>query len=121
MITSTQTPLPRSPSPRTPRVAPPVDIYESAEELLLQLDVPGATPETLQVQVEGRRLDVNLERGDGQADYGRAFTLPDALDPDAVRAELSAGVLVLHVGKRNTSRARRIPILPAGERVVEAN
>jgi HSP20 family molecular chaperone IbpA len=45
-----------------PRWEPPVDIYEGPEELLIELALPGVTPERLHIDLTGEQLVVRAER-----------------------------------------------------------
>jgi HSP20 family molecular chaperone IbpA len=48
--------------PGKPRWEPPVDIYEGANELLIDLALPGVMPERLEVELNGEQLVVRAER-----------------------------------------------------------
>ena len=48
--------------PGKPRWEPPVDIYEGANELLIDLALPGVLPERLEVELNGEQLVVRAER-----------------------------------------------------------
>jgi len=51
---TTQEPQPLTPTEQRARVAPPVDVYENADEILLYADMPG---------VDGNALELSFERG----------------------------------------------------------
>src|SRR6201996_3139591 len=46
----------------TGNFVPAVDVYEDAQKLVLKLEVPGISPEDLDIRVEGRTLTVKGER-----------------------------------------------------------
>lgn len=102
-----------------PGVAPPVDIFENADELLVVADLPGVTQENLSVHVErgeltfeGRRSDA-AEGGasaEGLPDYRRSFLVPQGIDTDKIAAALQAGVLRIRLPKSASLKPRQIPI-----------
>jgi HSP20 family protein len=56
---------PYRPGPARPRTAcwePPVDLFETAEELWIQVALPGVAPERLDVSIEGSTLTVSGDR-----------------------------------------------------------
>jgi HSP20 family protein len=91
-----------------PVVTPAVDVYENAEELLVIADFPGVTASSLAVHLDGAELTVEGRREDRM--LRRVFQVPSSVDPDRVRAEISAGVLRVHLGKRETAKPRRIEV-----------
>jgi HSP20 family protein len=95
-------------------VAPPVDVYENADELLLLADLPGVALEDLTLNLDKTRLELEArQRTSGEVApklFQRTFRIPDTLDPNRVEAELRAGVLHLHLKKSEASRPRRINI-----------
>jgi HSP20 family protein len=103
--------------------APPVDVYENEDELLVTVDVPGAAPDSVQVQLEKNRLSISARAAAGTdregttswrpRDYQRTFVVPDGIDAEAITAELSQGVLRVRLPKRAERKARVIPVRPA--------
>ncbi|RMG42952.1 MAG: Hsp20/alpha crystallin family protein [Acidobacteria bacterium] len=103
---------------------PRVDLYELPDRIVLLADVPGVSPEDLDVRVEGGHLILagrrrppqgldasaacRLERPFGS--FARRYALPDGIDPDSVRASASDGVLEIVIDRREARAARRIPI-----------
>lgn len=105
--------------------SPPVDIFETdAQELVLQMDLPGVSREAIDLRVEDntlsirgerkRRTDVRedqyhrMERGFGS--FGRSFSLPPTVDTARVRAEYRDGVLTVILPKRQEARPRQIQV-----------
>ena len=102
-----------------PGVAPPVDIFENAEELLVVADLPGVTQESLSIRVEKGELTFEGRRSDaaevgvsaeGLPDYRRSFLVPQGIDADKIVADLQAGVLRVHLPKSAALKPRQIPI-----------
>jgi len=104
--------------------APPVDIYETENELVLRADVPGLQDKDIDVRVENNTLtirgerkfekDVNednylrIERSYGS--FTRSFSLPNTVSSESIRAEYRNGVLTLHMAKREESKPKQIKI-----------
>jgi len=103
---------------------PAVDIFETEQEIVLKVEVPGLTTEQVNVEVDEGTLhlkgerkiekDVNeenchrIERAYGC--FHRAFILPDSVDPEKVRAELKDGVLDIRLGKREQAKPKQIQV-----------
>lgn len=106
-----------------PAFAPPIDIHDGPEGLILEADLPGATEETLLVQLEDNVLSLSA-RIDSPApegarlihqeyhvgDYQRSFILSDEVDRDRITAELKNGVLKVFLPRADRAKARRIEI-----------
>jgi HSP20 family protein len=103
---------------------PPVDIYEDEHKLVLKLEIPGIRQEDLDVRMENTTLSVRGERSfesEGKEEnfhrverrYGsfyRAFTVPNTVDPQSIKAEYDAGVLRLELQKKAESKPRQIKV-----------
>jgi HSP20 family protein len=103
---------------------PPVDIYEDEHKLVLKLEIPGIRQEDLDVRMENSTLSVRGERSfetEGKEEnfhrverrYGsfyRAFTVPNTIDPESIKAEYDAGVLRLELQKRPESKPKQIKV-----------
>jgi HSP20 family protein len=102
---------------------PLVDVIEDAAAITVYADLPGVPKERLNVRVEGDTLliDADLvlnvppEMQASHAEvqrthYRRAFTLSRELDPAKVGAELSQGVLRVHIPKAEHAQPRRIEV-----------
>jgi len=102
---------------------PSVDIFDTADELLLISDMPGANPEQIDVSMESGilTLQANVESRDyaqarnvvheyGIGSFHRRFEIDEAIDTEAVTAEYNDGVLTVHLPKEQQARRRRIPI-----------
>ncbi len=113
---------PRSGSSRWLRT-PPIDIYETEDGLMLRADLPGVTPESLELQVQDNKLTlfgrVESELPDDSrlvhqeyhvGDFLRSFILSADLDHDRISARLSDGVLQLNLPRSEQTRPRKIHV-----------
>ncbi|MBW2526800.1 MAG: Hsp20/alpha crystallin family protein [Deltaproteobacteria bacterium] len=101
-----------------PTIAPPVDIYENDEEILLVADLPGVTPDDIDVHLEQGQLDLEGKQvpPTEQAEslppvmFARSFRVPETVDANGVVAELRGGVLHIHLKKSEAARPKRIKV-----------
>jgi HSP20 family protein len=111
------------PADRHESFTPPIDIHEGPEGLLLEADLPGATEQNLQVQLEDNvlslyaRIDARPHEGArvlheeySLGDFQRSFILSDEVDRERITANLKDGVLRLFLPKAERARVRRIEI-----------
>lgn len=103
---------------------PPVDIDETEEAYTIAADLPGMSPEDIDVTFENGVLTVEgqrkAERSMGsnrtrrtERSFGtfvRRFSLPDAADADDIEARVDCGVLNLTIKKRSESKPRKIEV-----------
>ncbi len=104
--------------------APPVDIMETSDALVLKADLPDIDIKNVDVQIENGTLTLKGERRfeeaeDGKAyhrierGYGsftRAFTLPDTVDGEHVKADYKNGVLTISLPKKEVAKPRQIKV-----------
>jgi HSP20 family protein len=106
-----------------PYYRPNVDIYESADELVLETDVPGAKSEDIDVHFEDGSLAIHVRvpqrRSDnvdflrqeyGVGDYYRTFRVSEHIDSTRISADYKDGVLTLHLPKVEAVKPRKIKV-----------
>jgi HSP20 family protein len=101
---------------------PNVDIVEQADELTVRADVPGATPDGIDVNFEDGTLAIHakvpprnqevdfLVREYGVGDFYREFRVNETIDVGKISAELADGVLTLHLPKVEAAKPRKIAV-----------
>lgn len=110
--------------------APPVDVREDENALVLELEIPGVSPEQVEVTAENGILTIRGEkrserREDDDArrwhfverSYGsfhRAFQLPKGVDEGQIEATFELGVLTVRVPKSALPQPRKIEIQGSG-------
>jgi HSP20 family molecular chaperone IbpA len=98
------------------RLAPPVDVYENSDELLMLVDLPGVEQSTLGLRLDGAQLELEARQagwGNGGAQplvFARSFKLPHGIDHNGVSAELNKGVLTIRLRKSEAAKPRRIEV-----------
>jgi HSP20 family protein len=103
--------------------APALDAYRDGEHYVLEFDLPGVVPSSVEATVEGSVLTIRARRHHGVADgaevvvaerpsgaWTRELTLGEALDTDHIEADYTDGVLRLRFGLRAHEQPRRIEI-----------
>ncbi|MET8176965.1 Hsp20/alpha crystallin family protein [Streptomyces clavifer] len=104
--------------------AMPMDAYREGDEYVVAFDVPGVSPEAIDIDVERNMLTVKAERrpavkaDDVQMDlserplgvFSRQIVLADTLDTEHITADYDAGVLTLRIPIAERAKPRRITI-----------
>jgi HSP20 family protein len=104
--------------------APPVDIYENGDNLVLKAELPGLSPEDVEIRVQDNTLYLKGERKFEkeveeqsyhrvERSYGtftRTFSLPNSIDADKVAANYKDGVLTLTMPKKEEAKPKTIKI-----------
>ncbi len=104
-------------------IVPAVDVIEDSNGITLYADLPGVTRENLNLRVEQDaliiegviELNVNSETEARHMEvdastYRRVFTLSKDLDPEKISAQLTNGVLKLHIPKAEHAQPKRISV-----------
>jgi HSP20 family protein len=103
---------------------PAADIQEFADRFVLQVDLPGVDPESVELTLDrgvltlagerrrrARGEDAARERRErGLGRFHRRFILPDTVDADGVRASGRLGVLEIEIPKQPKAQPRRIEV-----------
>ena len=104
--------------------APPVDVWETDEELVYAFDLPGIPREDVTIEYDDGMLTVSakrertLERGDDRffrferrfGTFTRSIGVPQGVDESKINADFKDGVLEIHVAKPEEVKPRRITI-----------
>ncbi|MFN3627548.1 MAG: Hsp20/alpha crystallin family protein [Parvibaculum sp.] len=102
---------------------PLTDIFEDDHALTIVMEMPGIQRDNIDVRVENNiltleaRLDYSKYQGlkpvyteYNVGNYTRSFELSGKINQDAIRAELTDGVMTLTLPKAESAKPRRIPI-----------
>jgi HSP20 family protein len=104
--------------------APPVDIYETDDAVVLKAELPGVSKEDVSVEIHQNTLMLRGERKHEaevkeenyhrvERAYGtfqRSFVLPTLVDQEHVQATYKDGVLELRLPKSEAAKPKRIAI-----------
>ena len=106
------------------QVAVPVDLWETKDAYHLRADLPGLTPEDIEISATADTFEISGELG-STADvpnegwlrqerrsgkFARSFAVPMQIDPTKVEAKLTNGVLELALPKADNVKPRQIKI-----------
>jgi HSP20 family protein len=102
---------------------PPTDIFETQDELMVVLEMPGVEKKDIIVGLENDRLRVegriDFKKYEGLdplyteynvGHYARAFTLSSKIDQEKISAQIADGVLTVTLPKVKEVQPRRIAI-----------
>lgn len=104
---------------------PDVDILEHPDAFVILADLPGASEESVDIQLEKGVLTLDARVAEAGRDlqpryaeyreggYHREFRISDDIDASAVSAKMRDGVLELRLPKSAESQPRRIEVAAA--------
>jgi HSP20 family protein len=112
----------------------PMDAYRADEQFVVQFDLPGVDPSSIDLDVERNVLTVKAERTPTYGDdvelqvaerprgvFSRQLFLGDTLDADRIEAHYDAGVLTLRLPIAEKAKPRKIEITGgSGPKVINA-
>jgi len=116
--------------------AMPMDAYRAGEEFVVAFDLPGVTPDAIELDVERNVLTVKAERrpvATGEqvemqvaerplGVFSRQLFLGETLDADRIDASYDAGVLTLRIPIAEQAKPRKIAVTNAdsGQKQIDA-
>ena len=110
----------------------PLDAWREGDAFVLEFDLPGVQPETLDIDVERNVLTVRAERPPKNGDwemlaaerptglFSRQLVLGDNLDLDRLEARYDDGVLRLTVPVAERAKPRKIEVTTGGRQETTA-
>jgi HSP20 family protein len=111
----------------------PMDAWREDDLFVLEFDLPGIDPGTIDLDVERNVLTIRVERGllEGEREvlaaerprgvFSRQVMLGENLDTDRIDAGYAAGVLTLRIPIAEKAKPRKIEINSAEDRKVLAS
>ncbi len=102
-------------------IRPAVNIIETVEGLVLTADIPGASKDALDINVEKGILTISAPaqhtmpgtsayREFELANYYRQFTIPESLDHEKTQADYVNGILTLRIPMAEVAKPKRIAV-----------
>lgn len=105
------------------QVFPALNVWEDADALFIEAEVPGLKTEDLEISVIGRQLQVKGRRADfeqqgvsyhrrerGAGEFMRRVDFPFDVNAEGVAARLSDGVLLIMLPKAEAAKPRKITV-----------
>ncbi len=103
--------------------AMPMDLYRTGEVFVARIDLPGADPSTVDIDVEERTLTIRAERRAESGEdfqwlsherpsgtFARQLTLGSGVAADKIEAEYKDGVLTLTIPVAEEAKPRKISV-----------
>jgi HSP20 family protein len=111
----------------------PMDLYRNADNYVLNADLPGIDPESVDVDVDGQLLSIRAERAPRTQEGGvtwlarertsgsylRRFTLGQGIDTAGISASYDNGVLSVVIPVSEKAKPRKVAV-QAGSPVIDA-
>lgn len=101
----------------------PVDVYETADDVIVRADLPGVRPDDIRVQWTAGHLVISARRDEARpeaatpvrmetfaGEFNRSFDLGIRVDAEGLHADYEDGVLTITAPKAADVRPRDIPI-----------
>lgn len=104
--------------------APPVDIFQDGDQLVMKAELPDIGPEDIKLNIDNDMLTISGEKRFGnevaedryhriERRYGmfsRSFSLPSSVDAAKISAEHKNGVLTVRLPAREEAKPRQIKV-----------
>lgn len=107
----------------TTSIVPPMNLWDDDHNVYAEIEIPGARPDDVQVDVTGESLTIRAKRTISRPEgsniirseristcFERTVSLPDGVDTAGAEATLRDGVLRITIPKAEHSRPRRIEV-----------
>ncbi|MDX1707214.1 MAG: Hsp20/alpha crystallin family protein [Desulfobacterales bacterium] len=103
---------------------PAVDMFDDGDKIVIKAELPGMDKKDISVDIQDRVLTLSGKRSyDNEVkeenyyrrerSYGtfkRAFSLPDAVDSDKIKADFKDGVLKVEIPKPEEKKPKQITV-----------
>ncbi|MHC5796373.1 Hsp20/alpha crystallin family protein [Lacisediminihabitans sp. FW035] len=104
----------------------PMDLFRDGDNYVMNADLPGIDPATVDIDVDGQVLSIRAERAAASTDtvmwlsrerqsgsFQRRLTLGRNIDTERIAAKYDNGVLTVTIPVTEKSKARKIEVVPA--------
>ncbi|MDT3329910.1 MULTISPECIES: Hsp20/alpha crystallin family protein [Microbacterium] len=105
----------------------PMDLFRDGDHYVLNADLPGIDPGSVDIDVDGQLLTIRAERTVGAADgvkwitreretasFLRQLNLGQGIDTDAITATYSNGVLTVTIPVSEKAKPRKVEVVADG-------
>ena len=107
---------------------PSVDVMETKENYILDMDLPGLTEKDVEINLKNRILSISSKKEEKKEEkkegdwlikerrsssFTRKFTLPDDINADKVNATFTNGVLKITIPRKTEEVSKKIAITAA--------
>jgi len=105
-------------------LSPAMDVIEDQEGYTIHMELPGVDQKDLEITMASQVLTIKGEKGGNKEEkkgksfrkeswsgsFQRTLPLPNSVDPDKIKADLSKGILTITVPKREEARPKQISV-----------
>jgi HSP20 family protein len=129
-------PLPNGGATGVRRWLPPMDLVETDDDFVLRADLPGLAENDVNIELEDNVLTISgerkteheekqegyyrVERASGS--FSRSLTLPEGVNPEAIKASFDKGVLEVRIPKPEERKPRKVAIsVGGGQKTIEGS
>jgi len=109
-------------------VATPIDMYQTASEMIVKAALPGIKPDEVDISITGTTLTIKgetkieenikwedyLHQKHRYGNFSRSVTLPRGLNTDKAEADFDNGILTLTISKSEEARPKQIKVKAKG-------
>jgi HSP20 family protein len=112
----------------------PMDAFRDDHAFVVEMEVPGVDPDSLDLTVEKNVLTVTAERHFSRAEgdeitvserpqgrFSRQLFLGESLDADGITANYDQGVLTLHIPIAEKAKPRKVEVSSGAPEAVEVS
>jgi HSP20 family protein len=111
------------------RWIPAMDLVETQDDFVLRADLPGLSEGDVNIELEDNVLTISGERKSAHEEnkegyyrverawgtFSRSLTLPEGVNPEAVKASFDRGVLEVRIPKPEQRKPRKVAISVGGQ------
>lgn len=107
-------------------VFPAVNVFSDRDSYVVRMEIPGASPDQINIESHGRTLTISGKRESGapqggsfhrrersSGQFSRSLQLPADLDMGRAEASYKQGMLTLRIPKREEAKPRQITVKAA--------
>lgn len=112
----------------------PMDLYRDGDEYVLNADLPGIDPSSVDIDVDGQLLTIRAERtvsgNEGvkwitrereAASFLRQLNLGQGVDTERITASYDNGVLSVTIPVSEKAKPRKVEVVAGGAQTIEAH
>ena len=103
---------------------PSLNLSETEDTLVAEIEVPGINPEDIDISVTSEMITIAGEKKQAKEDeqknyhlmersygqFSRSLQLPSVIDPERVEARYRDGILLITLGKTGPTKSKRIEV-----------
>jgi HSP20 family protein len=102
---------------------PPINIFRKGDDYVAVIELPGIDKSELNIEAKENQIRVSGKKVDGYSEeasmhrrerlfgsFDRTLTVPEAINPDGIKAEYHDGILAIYIPRAESAKPRAISI-----------